>query len=305
MAAAVLLLLACVLTPLGALSSWAKYEIGDTDAYVATTAPLASDPAVRDAVTEAVSAEILKVIDLGPLQPAVETFVPSAVASFTETRAYRSAWTTAVLATHEALQNSLDNGGDGAITIDLAPITERVRQVLVDDGVPFAHRIPVQHTEVTLMETTDLGAPRKALHTLQVAGLWLPIAAVLCATVGVLLARHRRRAVTVTALGTALAAGLLAAGIALARRVALADLPPEVPRDAAATVYDALTASLRTAAWAIFATGLAVALVVALTAWLTGRRLGHRLGRRLDHRPRRGTPTQESVSAGRSPPGYG
>ncbi|MFM9368837.1 hypothetical protein [Streptomyces sp. Da 82-17] len=260
---AVLLVLACLLTPLGAMSTWAKYEIGDRDNYVATMAPLASDPDVRQNVADAVSAEIVRNVDMGPLQGAVEPFLQDAVLSFTETRTFETAWNAANREAHDAVQDALNDGG--AVTLDLAPIIEQVRDQLIEDGLPFAESIPVEHTEITVLE--DLGTLGKGFHMLQVAGIWLPIAAVLCAAAGLALAVRRRRAVVATALGVALSAVLLAVAVAVGRSVTLDDLPPDLSRPAVAAVYDALTESLRTASWII----LGAALLVAVAAWATSR----------------------------------
>ncbi|MBC9714390.1 hypothetical protein H9Y04_17665 [Streptomyces sp. TRM66268-LWL] len=256
---ALLIVLACVLTPLGELSTWAKYQIGDTDNYVSAMAPLASDPDVQEAVATAVAGEIGKHIDAGPLQGALTTFVQEAVESFTGTEAYRTAWNAAIRAAHEAVQNALKNGDDGSVVIDLAPITQEVKDQLVADGVPFARRIPVQHTEVEVMKSKDLVQLRKGLHMLQVAGIWLPVAAVLCAVAGIASAVRRRKAVIATALGMALASALLGLGLWISRRLTLSDLPPDVSRGATGAVFDALTSSLRTAVWVIAAVGVVVA----------------------------------------------
>ncbi|MEV2256733.1 hypothetical protein AB0I94_40385 [Streptomyces sp. NPDC050147] len=266
---AVLLLVAVLLVPLGALSTWAKYEIEDADQYVATMAPLASDPDVRDAVAAAVTDSVMKEIDVGPLQGTVESFVRDAVRSFSETKAFKTAWNAANRAAHDAVQDALvDQSDGGAVTIDLAPITEQVKRQLAADDVPFAHRIPVTHTEVTLMESSDLGPFGKGFHMLQVAGLWIPVAAVLLAVAGIFLAVHRRRAIIRTALGTALAGAALGVAVTVGRGLTLDDLPKDVSRPAAEAVYDALTSSLTVAAWVITGAGLAVS----LAAWLLRRR---------------------------------
>ncbi|WP_037663402.1 hypothetical protein [Streptomyces aurantiacus] len=263
---AVLLVLACLLVPLGAVSTWAKYEIEDADAYVATMAPLAADPAVRDAVSGAVTDSVMEEIDAGPLQSAVGSFVREAVRSFTETGAFQAAWNAANRAAHDAVQSALAHDAEGAVTIDLAPITEQVKRQLTEEGTPFANRIPVRHTEVTVMKAQDLSHFRKGFRMLQIAGLWLPVAAVLLAVGGILLAVRRRRAVTATALGTVLGAAALAAAIAVGRGLTLDDLPPDVSRAAAGAVYDH-DLSTGTAAWVIIGVGLAVA----LGSWLSGR----------------------------------
>ncbi|MEU7578488.1 hypothetical protein AB0B50_12865 [Streptomyces sp. NPDC041068] len=293
MLSVVLLLLACLLVPLGALSTWAKYEIGDTDNYVATMAPLASDSAVQTAVADAVTDSVMKEIDVGPLQGTVETFVRDAVQSFTETSAFKTAWNAANRAAHDAVQRALNDGSNGEVTIDLAPITEQIKQQLVDDGVPFASKMPVKHTEITVMESKDLGRLRNGFHSLQVAGVWLPVAAVVLAAAGLWLAPRRRRAVFWTALGAALGAGALLIAVAIGRSVTLGDLPSDVSQDAAGAVYDALTATLRTAGWVVVGAGLSAALL----AWLLPRLHRGRGELRDKPPPARGRTSEQPSSA--------
>ncbi|MFJ6574102.1 hypothetical protein ACIQNU_42595 [Streptomyces sp. NPDC091292] len=267
-----LIFAACALVPLGTLSAWTTYEIGDTDAYVATMAPLAGDPAVRDAIADAVTDGIMHEVRAGPLQDRVRGFVREAVGSFTGTDAFRVAWTAANRAAHHAVMRALRSGSSREVSIDLAPITEQLKQRLVEDGASFAGRIPVEHTEVTVLQARDPEKLRKGFHMFQIAGLWLPVASVLLAVGGILVALRRRHAVAMTALGMALSAGLLAVAIVVGRGLTLDDLPPDVSRDAAGAVYDALTDSLRTAAWIIIALGVTVAAATWITTLVLRRR---------------------------------
>jgi len=268
----VLLALACLLVPLGTLSVWAKYEVGDSDRYVATMAPLASEPAVRGAVADAVTNGIMTQLDAGPLQSTVETFLHDAVESFTGTDAFQKAWNAANRAAHDAVQQAIDDGTDGPVTIDLAPVTSQVRNQLNEDGVPFADRVPVTHTTITVMSSRDLDRLRQTLRLLQRAGLWLPFAALVLAATGLALARRRRPALAATALGVVLAAAALLGALAASRSLTLDNLPSDVDRSAAGAAYDALTSSMRTASLAI----VGAALAVAACAWLSGLfRRGH------------------------------
>ncbi len=260
--------------PLGGLAAWVKYDIGDTGWYVATMGPLASGPDVRRAITDTVTDGIMSEVEAGPLEGEVRVFVHEAVGSFTGTPAFRTTWDMANRTTHDAILRALRSDRDTAVTVDLAPVTERLKDRLADDRVPLAHRIPVAHTEITVFEARELAPLRKGFRVLEIAGFWLPLAAVALAVGGILLSVRRRRAVTATALGLALGAGLLVLAIAVGRDLALDDLPPHVSRAAAGAVYDALTFTLRTATWFILALGL----TVAATAWLTGRRARRRAG---------------------------
>ncbi|WP_201452592.1 hypothetical protein [Streptomyces sp. HM190] len=269
-----LILLACLLAPVGALAAWATYELGDRARYEAVTAPLAADPAVREALADAVATGIMREVRVGPpLREPVRNFTHDAARSFTRTEAFRTAWHTANRAAHDAVLRAVREEGTGGsghgaqpVTLDLAPVGERVKRQLAREHVPFAHRIPVAHTEVTVLSAEELVQLRKGYRVLEVAAFWLPVGALVLATAGILIATRRRRAVCATGLGTALGGALLGVAVALGRHLTLADLPPDVSPAAAGAVYDALTATLRTVTWGLLALGAAVA----AAAWITG-----------------------------------
>ncbi|MFE8962476.1 hypothetical protein [Streptomyces iakyrus] len=278
---AVLLTLACLLVPFGALASWAAHGLTDTGCWVRTMAPLAADPDVRGAVARAVGDGVLReaapAAGSGPLPGELGPFVHDAARSFTRTEAYRTAWDAANEAVHDAVLRALrDDGARGApVTVDAAPVIVRVKQQLSDDHVPFAHRIPVTHARIPVLPAEDVDRLRKGYHVLDTAALWLPPAAAVLAVAGIAVAACRRRAVTALALGTALGGALLLLAVAIGRRLTLADLPDALHRPAAGAVYDALTATLRTVSWLLCAVGL----TVAAGAWVTGR-YGPRLAAR-------------------------
>ncbi|MFI6347604.1 hypothetical protein [Streptomyces sp. NPDC050560] len=262
-----LIALSCVLLPAGLVSGWAVHEVGREDRYVAVMAPLATDPAVRADVADAVTRTVVPTLTpgaggaVGPPPPrhAVERFVRAAAWSFTGTPAFRTAWITANQAAHDAVSGALRGRADAAVRVDLAPVTARVRSDLMGRGVPFANRIPVTHMEVTVLRRSELAVARKGFSMAGVLSVWAPAAAAVFAVLGVLLALRRRRALAATALGMALGAAALLGAVAAGRGLTLADLPPDVSRAAAGAVYDALTSPLRLTSWAILAAGAAVA----------------------------------------------
>lgn len=273
-----LIALACLLVPFGALGAWAAYTLTDTGRYVTTLAPLAADPDVREAVAETVGNDILRQVDqhmdVRPVRGSVVPFVHDAVRSFTQTRAFQMAWDTGNRITHDAVLRALREEGraedatQGPVTVDLAPVTAQVKEQLTQDHMPLAARIPVEHTAVSVLSAGELRHLRKGFHVLEVAGFWLPVAAVTFAAAGIALAVHRRRAVVATALGAALGGGLLALALTIGRSLTLTDLPAGIPHPAAGAVYDALTGTLRTASWVLLGLGLTVALITWLTRHL-------------------------------------
>ncbi|MFB8772238.1 hypothetical protein [Streptomyces broussonetiae] len=260
---AALTALACLLAPFGALAAWAAYGLADTGRYVRAMAPLSSDPAVREAVADTVGDGLEQRVDLGAMTP----YVRSAVRSFTHTEAYRAGWDAANRATHDAVLRALRDGhGDGRpVTVDLAPVADRVKRQLAEENVPLAHRVPVEHTRVAVLPATAVDRLRKGYDMLEVAAFWLPLTAVGLAVAGIAVAARRHRALTAAGLGTALGGALLGVAVAIGRHLTVAGVPDDLHRPAAGAVYDALTATLRTASWLLCGLGLAVA----LAAWLT------------------------------------
>ncbi|OWA23692.1 hypothetical protein [Streptomyces sp. CS057] len=273
---AVLLVLLAVLVPLSALSAWVDLEIDDTDRYVAAVSPLASDPAVQTTVTDLITDEAMRQIDLGPLQDTVREFLHETVRSFTTTEAFRNAWDTANRAAHKAVAAALNGDSGEAVTIDLAPVIDQVKQDLVRDGVPFADRIPVERTEITVLGPGQADELRNAFRLLRYGSIWPAVATLvfLVLVVGIATVRRGMRAglwatATVGA-GFVLGAVVLRVLVAVGRSRVL-DEVPDSDRDAAAAVVDALTASLRTTVWVVLAVGAALLVGAVVTRVLLRR----------------------------------
>ncbi|WP_329284585.1 hypothetical protein [Streptomyces sp. NBC_00691] len=294
--AAVLIVIGCLLVPLGIVAAWTSDIVGDTDRYVSTVAPLASDADVQAAVANRVTGAVMEHIDLedllegvapdqrpllakalgklgGSLESAVASFVHDKAQDVVASDAFETVWTDANRAIHTSVVRALTGSGDGAVqinndtvTVDLAPVIDRVKERLVDSGLTVAGKIPEIHTDFTVVKSDDIGKVKTGFRLLQVMGLWLPVLAVLLVVAGVLLSTHRRRTVIASAIGVAAAALVLGIALTVFRTVYLNALPDTVSQAAAGSVYDALIHFLRTTVRMVVTLGL----VVALGAWLTG-----------------------------------
>ncbi|MFC8436477.1 hypothetical protein [Streptomyces sp. NPDC057253] len=238
---AALIAVACLLVPFGALAAWAAYGLADPGRYVTAMAPLAADPAVRDAVADEVDA---------PLRPLVHDFA--------RTPAFPAVWDAGNRAVHDAVWSALHDDSRREVSVDLAEVERRLALAHVPLDLP--------RTRVAVLPATELDRLRKGYDVLEVAGFWLPVTAAVLAVAGIAVAACRRRALTATALGTALGGALLGLAVAVGRHFTLTDLPDPVRRPAVGAVYDALTSTLRTVSWLLVAVGLAVALTCRLTA---------------------------------------
>ncbi len=62
--ATLLIVIGCILAPISVVAVWTKNLVTDTDRYVATVAPLASDPAIQSAIADRITAEIFTHLDV-------------------------------------------------------------------------------------------------------------------------------------------------------------------------------------------------------------------------------------------------
>lgn len=274
---AVLLVLLAVLVPVSALSAWVDLEIDDTDRYLAAVSPLASDPDVQNTVATLVTDEAMKNIDVGPLQETLEQFLHETVQSFTTTESFQRAWDTANRTAHQAVTAALHGDSGQAVIIDLAPVIEQVKGELVNSGVPFADRIPVESTAITVLSADRADDLRSSFQWLRHCSVWPAVGTVvlLVLVVGLALVRGGLRAglgaAAVVGGGFVLGAIVLRILVAVGRDRVLDEVPGS-DRGGAAAVYDALTASLRTTVWIVIVVGAVLVVGGLAGRYVSGRR---------------------------------
>lgn len=294
--AVLLIIVAAVLTPLSAVAAWSSDLIGDTDRYVSTMKPLASDPDVQEAVADRVTKAVMQHVDIeslltsvapadrprltkalgplsGPITSGLTDFVHSTADKFVSSDAFATLWTDLNRTAHASVDKALTGKGGGAVkltndavVIDLAPVIDRVKQALVDRGLGVAAKIPEVHTDFTVMTSDSIGKAKKLYRLLQIVGFWLPVLTLVLAAGGVLLAIRRRRALVTAALAVAAGAAVLGIALWIFRGIYLDGLPSGVSQPAAGSVFDTLVRFLRTTVRMVITLGI----VVALAAWLTG-----------------------------------
>ncbi|MER6216819.1 hypothetical protein ABT213_22540 [Streptomyces sp. NPDC001674] len=297
----VLILLAALLSVLSVVAVWANSIVQDTDRYVATVGPLASDPDVQAAVTNRVTAAVLAQIDVdalvkeltdaaadknvpprvatllggldGPISNGLKQVVSGTVERVVSSSAFEKVWVNANRRAHTAMDKALTGHSDSAVklennqvVIDLGPIVAQVKDQLVAAGFSPAAKIPAVHTDFVVFASEDVGKIKIYMRVLEILGGWLPVIALLFAAAGVYVAFNRRHALIGAALAVFVAMLVLGIGLTVARDVYLNHLPPGASQAAAGTVYDALVKFLRAGVRAL----AAVALFTAAAAFLAG-----------------------------------
>jgi hypothetical protein len=295
--AALLIVLGCVLAPPAVVAVWSSNQIANTDRYVENVAPLATTPSVQAAIAKRTTQAIMQRLDVkdllsdagsalpprldglvtgltGPIADQVSGFVEDKALQVVQSPAFKTIWTDANRAVHKQLDAVL-SGRDskllqsegGAVSVDLGPVVDLVKQRLVAAGLSVASNIPEIHPTFALFKSEDLAKAQRGYKALNVLKWVLPFAALLLLAVGVYLARNRRRALAGVGLGLAAAMVVLGAGLMIGRYIYLDQVAANgLNTTAAQDIFDTLVRFLRNGLRMVLVLGL----VVAAAAYLTG-----------------------------------
>ena len=300
-----LIILGSVLAPVAVVGYWASNEVTNTDRYVQNMAPLISDPAIQNALTDKISAAITGQLDVsgrtsqvetelsehgltrlstmlsglsGPITDGVDGTVRSAVARTVASPAMVTIWAGANRAAHAAVVKVLSGQGgdavnitDGKVTISLGPFIAKAERDLTAAGLSFAGNLPSVNPTFTLFDAPNLERAQAGYRLVSQLKWVLPFLAFLLMAAGILVARRPRRALAGAGLGLAASMLVLAVALAIARGIYLGSVSPAtLPADAAAALYDTLVRFIRDGLRVL----LVIGLVVALGAYLTGDAAG-------------------------------
>lgn len=301
--AAVLILIGALLAPVAVVSSWAKVQLTDTDAFVAAYAPLAKDAGVQSFVTSQTMDVIQENVDVpaitsdvvdgitslgtgpaatralealkGPAAQGILSLMRSTVDAFVRSDAFAQVWQEALRASHTQLVATMQNdpkaaiavGSDGSVGVQLGPIIDRVKAILVKQGLTFASQIPSVDRTITIAQNSSLPTIQLFYGVAVAAGAWLPWVALLLLAAGVVVARRRALALVWAAVALALSMVIIVAGIGIGRLVFVGSVSPSlIPSGVARTVFDTLTTAMRDTGIAV----LVLAIVVAVVGWYSG-----------------------------------
>ncbi|MBF6451203.1 hypothetical protein IU429_26370 [Nocardia elegans] len=240
----VLLLVLTALLIIGSVTTrFVRSQIFDTDRYVTTVAPLATDPAIQKELADKVTDAIVGRVDIkaytadavnaltqnvGQLSdrpravaalnslPALvadqaENYIHQAATAVVTSDQFREAWDTANRRAHDALVHvvkgetrpGIEVSDNGTVSISLKPILATVRERLDARGISFADKIPDVDTQFVIFHATELPKYQKWLRTLDRAANILPWVALATAAGAVWLAPRGRRLRTLALVGVA------------------------------------------------------------------------------------------------------
>lgn len=234
--AAILAVLCAVMAPLGVVSAWAWTQVSDTDRFVATYAPLANAPEVKQLVVSRISAATTKNLGILGGNTVVQGLVTDTVTSVVSSPAFASIWAQTLRSSHRQLRALLaDEQGaleieDNTLQMPLGPYVDALRQRLIAAGVPFADRLPTVTAAVPLVELDPrvVALMRGGYHGLEAMATWLPWLALLCGVAAFLVWPHKRRALVTLGIALGVALVALVAGWSILEPPLLASFAADV-----------------------------------------------------------------------------
>jgi hypothetical protein len=300
-ASRILLVVFCITTVLALVAGWARLQIEDTDRYVETVAPLASDPSIQQALIDRVTTQLSAQLDervtidliedsalAAPVAMLVEEYIRDTVSTFVMSDDFPVLWEQINRASHPLVTAVLTGSGSesiatdqGQITLDLAPLMTEVINRLDDRGVDIVDRIQVDQLDTTFVvyESEDLASTQDAVALLEQLAVALPVVALVSLVAALAVSTGRRATVIWAGLGLAATMALFLVLLAILRWWVVDHLPPESNPQAATVFFETLGRSMRDAASALTVVGLLAAGVVFVTrpsAWV--RREGRAAG---------------------------
>ncbi len=274
--------MATLLVQVSVLGVWTRNQLLDTDRYVETVSPLASDPAVQDAVVARVTSSLYAGVDVqskvaqalpddgaflaAPISLGIENLIERIVRELVTSDQFESLWVDANRLAHETLVTVLTDPGDrkGSVSVDLSGVAAEVQSKLSGLGVNlFTGERSAPQLE--LFESEKLAEAQSAVSLFDTLATVLPWVTIALLVAAAFVFHDRRRGVMAAFGGLLVGALLVIVDFALARWYLLQAIPAGSSVSATEAVFDLLTRFVRGAVRALAAVGV-VGILAALLA---------------------------------------
>ena len=174
----VLVVVACLLAVLSVVVVFGRNQLLNTDGYVATVAPLASNPAIQEAVANQVSEELIAHTNVeervkkalphraaflaAPIAAEVQTVTGSIARKLVASPAFQLLWVSVNRSAHRQLVTLLTGSSAGALSTKKAPSLStwprwnpHVKQKLDAKGITIFDKVPLTRKDTFVLFHSD------------------------------------------------------------------------------------------------------------------------------------------------------
>jgi hypothetical protein len=299
-AALLVFIIAVLVTPVALVGHWGHRTVIDTTRYLETVGPLASDPAVQESISDAVTKAITSQLDTeelvggllgnivenptikdklsGPIAAGINNLIGQAVSSFVASDAFAQIWVTLNTGIQKSLLLILE-GKDGGpvslqgdeVVLDVSTLITAVQQNLVDRGVSVAANIPVPDIDkqVVLFSSPALAQIRTIYGFTSPVLAWFPLILAALFALAVWLSRRKGRMVLATGIALIVMTGVTKIGLDQAQTIFTDQLKGTIFAPASQAFWDTFFKYLIQGIQAMLVLGL----IIAIAGWL-GSRVG-------------------------------
>ena len=292
-----LVALGSLLVPVSILGVWLHNQVTNTDRYVATVTPLASDPDIQAAIANRVTNTLYDQVDVPaevksvlpeqagflatPIASGLRTVVHEIVLRIVQSDQFATLWVAANRFAHKQVVDVLtsDKAPKGAVVIDLTGVAKAATSKLESAGLPLFDRISSgssqRKLEFEVFRSDDVANIQSSFKLFEKIATILPWLTILILAAAVFVAPNRRRGLVWAASGFTIGAALILIGLTVGRSIYLAALPRGTSRPANEAFFDTLTRFVRSGTRTVVAVGLVV-LLAALIFGPSGPAVGIR-----------------------------
>jgi hypothetical protein len=296
-AAVLIFVIAAALTPVAMLGNWGHATVVNSEQFLATVGPLAESPQVQAAVSEAVSAAIVKQVDttaivgdfLGgllnndqlsaslsaPIAAGVNKLIGEIVQGFIASDAFQKVWVTLAGATQKSVVAILQGGNEGPVqmqgdqvVLDISDLLTAVQGQLVAQGVSLADKvtIPASDRQIVLFEAPAVAQLQFVYSLASPILQWFPLLLAILFGLAITLARRRPRMVLAVGIALVVTGGLTTWALGVGKTFFVDQLAGTVFGGASGIFWDTLFNYLMTGLQGLVIFGV----VVAIAGWFAG-----------------------------------
>ncbi len=296
-AAVLIFVIAAALTPLAMLGNWGHATVVNSEQFLATVGPLAESPQVQAAVSEAVSAAIVKQVDttaivgdfLGgllnndqlsaslsaPIAAGVNKLIGEIVQGFIASDAFQKVWVTLAGATQKSVVAILQGGNEGPVqmqgdqvVLDISDLLTAVQSQLVAQGVSLADKvtIPESDRQIVLFEAPVVAQLQFVYSLTSPILQWFPLLMAILFGLAIILARRRPRMVLAVGIALVVTGGLTTWALGVGKTFFVDQLAGTVFGGASGVFWDTLFNYLMTGLQGLMIFGV----VLAIAGWYAG-----------------------------------
>ena len=299
-----LLVVGCVVLPIATTGAWVRGTIFSTEGFVDTLGPIASEPAVQEAIADNLTEQIFATLVLeerlqgafpdrlgflaAPAVNQLEEWTAVLALRLVQAEEFSTIWTASLRAVHSTVVDFMNGTGrvslgeEGVIELDLSGVSTRIVDRLEELGVEISEeeRPILTSGRVPIAQVAALDQLRSILSALNKLFIVLPILAVLFLAGSVAVAVKRRRAAFRAGMGIMISMAVFIIILAVSRMTMFNAVEDAgMSTDVAGAVWSNLTIALRGTAWGLFFVGFLLVIYGAVVRALRGDAMTRAAGR--------------------------